>query len=159
MGLVQLKDAGFVAGMDSSMAMEISVKIGARYRRGEVTSTNFLKSVAGVIVVLGSVPRNNILMQLRYVLMTEQLPRSVEDFVSDLCDKLDTLLIEETKVEEYRVKAELERARKDFYAVQAERYASEETSEKARAASVRAEMARKKAQQDLEDTDKTCLLL
>jgi hypothetical protein len=31
----------------------------------------------------------------------------MEDFVSDLCDKLDVLLTQETKIEEYRVEAEL----------------------------------------------------
>ncbi|MDR1456929.1 MAG: hypothetical protein LBI34_02635 [Puniceicoccales bacterium] len=150
--MVQLNNATWVASMDSSQAKEILGGIGGKYIRGDVTSINFLKTVAGVVVTLGPGPRNNVAMQIRFLLMTESLPPRVEHFANDLCEKLDELLKQEVEAEEYKVKEELEKARKAFYDAQTAHYTSE-------GASITAEIARKKAQKDLEAMDKKCLLL
>ncbi|MDR2677142.1 MAG: hypothetical protein LBB26_01065 [Puniceicoccales bacterium] len=138
--------------MDSDRAMEIVNQIGKNYTRGEVTSTDFLNTVAGVIVTLGRGPRNNVLLQLRFILMSESLPRRVEDFVNDLCNKLGEMLAGEAEAEEYKIKEALENARKAYYDALTEQYKSE-------TASLTAEVSKKKAEKELKDMDSRCLLL
>jgi hypothetical protein len=148
-----IKDGVAVANMESEKALEVANMIGKCYVQENQTSIKFLKTVAGMIVVHGKDARNNMLLQLRFILMTESLHENVRNFINDLCDMLDTYLANEVLTEKCKIDEALENARKAYYDAVS-------SNSDAETASLNAEARKIKAQKEVDSLQHSfCLLL